>query len=560
MQPIELTFQHLHQTIVLAHQQYVQNNWNVSQATAFLKMHCLSKEFIDRCIDHGNSCMIKLANDINLDEITTPLNLETDQQLNIVDDVSDEEEARRKIERAMAANPALFDRVPTPPLWKGNVSLDCYVEAPMHLLFLGIVESVIKMRHEWLLRRRQTASFVSYAEKVMSEMIAMNLPWCKLIAYGTTGKFGGWVSENYLAFSRLLKWFYLNAIMQLPENNREYQIPSRPVQTWSNSQCREFMSEYSVTCDGTPEAIKQAIQTRRDELVRGNIPPRRASKDDVIDKTARLADMLQLAMKADIIKEEIRQLDLSIRLFLHAVHKFDNNFNKYPAGHEKYTPVWVTKYNFLSLLKLPDTIRQFGPVRGYWEGGAIGEGFLRSIKPEIKRGLRYDWRQWIMNNFLGKKAFDMIPKTFDETPKSYFDIHDRQSSIDDWKTHSSAAFAIRKFYAGLPCSLICTGGMIGLVYKSVHSDRVIQVIPKQFKRIQNGLAYFAFELQERGEHSRLVSFTGPRCGALLLPAVQLEGFESINNGHPNSTVILSNWVTYTTNQSAVCVPLFHTKS
>ena len=148
-------------------------------------------------------------------------------------------------------------------------------------------------------------------------------------------------------------------------------------------------------------------------------------------------------MKFDATRDEIRQLDLSIRLFLHAVHQFDNNSNKYPAGHEKYTPVWVTKYNFLSLLKLPDTIRQFGPVRGYWEGGAIGEGFLRSIKPEIKRGLRYDWRQWIMNNFLGKKAFDMIPKNFDETPKSYFDIPLRQSSPDDWKIHLSAALAIR---------------------------------------------------------------------------------------------------------------------
>lgn len=169
-------------------------------------------------------------------------------------------------------------------------------------------------------------------------------------------------------------------------------------------------------------------------------------------------------MKVDVTRNEIRQLDLSIRLILHAVHTFDNNVNKYPAGHDRYTPVWVTKYNILSLLKILDSIRQFGPVRGYWEGGAIGEGFLRLIKPEIKRGLRYDRRQWIMNNFFGKTAFDMIPKNFDETPKSYLDIPLSQCSPDDWKINASAAFAIRKFYAGLPCSLLCSRGSIGLVY------------------------------------------------------------------------------------------------
>ena len=250
----------------------------------------------------------------------------------------------------------------------------------------------------------------------MPEIIALNLPWCKLLAYGTSGKFGGWVSENYLAFSRLFKWFYYKSIKSLPDHNRLFCIPSEPVISWTMTQCEQFILEYGVVCDGTSAADKRrAIEKRREELYRDNLPKRRATRENVLDMINTLADMLEFAMDDQITRAGILHLEVRIRLFLQAVHKFDIGFNKYPMGHDKYTPVWVTKYNFLSLLKLPDTIRQFGPLRGFWEGGAIGEGFLRSIKPEIKRGLRYDWRQWIMNNFLGKKAFDMIPKNFDET-------------------------------------------------------------------------------------------------------------------------------------------------
>ena len=45
-----------------------------------------------------------------------------------------------------------------PPLWNTNILLDHYIDLHMHLLFLGIVKSIIELTFEWLkLHKRLTA-------------------------------------------------------------------------------------------------------------------------------------------------------------------------------------------------------------------------------------------------------------------------------------------------------------------------------------------------------------------------------------------------------------------
>jgi hypothetical protein len=89
------------------------------------------------------------------------------------------------------------------------------------------------------------------------------------------------------------------------------------------------------------------------------------------------------------IENTKKQVEASVRVFLCRYTEFDLLWNKYPPHHQKYVPDWIVKYNYLSLLNLPDLIELNGPLRGIWEGGAIGEGFLRYIKPEITNGLRF---------------------------------------------------------------------------------------------------------------------------------------------------------------------------
>ena len=55
-------------------------------------------------------------------------------------------------------------------------------------------------------------------------------------------------------------------------------------------------------------------------------------------------------------------------------------------------PRWLTKYNFLCLLNIPDTLRKYGPIRNYWEGGVIGEKIIQQPKNKW-RGFTKNWSQ-----------------------------------------------------------------------------------------------------------------------------------------------------------------------
>ena len=57
------------------------------------------------------------------------------------------------------------------------------------------------------------------------------------------------------------------------------------------------------------------------------------------------------------------------------------NFNLREA---KEKPIWISKSNYLSLLNLPEQMKEFGPLRLYWEGGWKGEGIIQELKSLIR--------------------------------------------------------------------------------------------------------------------------------------------------------------------------------
>ena len=77
----------------------------------------------------------------------------------------------------------------------------------MHLLFLGIAKTVMLDIQMWLKLCAQSVNFFKLTIGILEPIQIIRLEWCKVLSYSNT-KFGGWVSENYLGFSRLMLWFY----------------------------------------------------------------------------------------------------------------------------------------------------------------------------------------------------------------------------------------------------------------------------------------------------------------------------------------------------------------
>jgi hypothetical protein len=69
-------------------------------------------------------------------------------------------------------------------------------------------------------------------------------------------------------------------------------------------------------------------------------------------------------------------------------------------GRHQMMPSWISCYNFLCLLNIPRVVRKYGPMRNLWEGGPVGEGFLRFVKPVMTQGFRCSWETSIMKTLL----------------------------------------------------------------------------------------------------------------------------------------------------------------
>ena len=75
---------------------------------------------------------------------------------------------------------------------------------------------------------------------------------------------------------------------------------------------------------------------------------------------------------------------------------FDENLNsdlmiENKISSMKKIPIWISSWDFVCLLNLPDAMRQFGPLRNLWEGSYQGEGYLQIAKKHMKTGLRGNW-------------------------------------------------------------------------------------------------------------------------------------------------------------------------
>ncbi|KAL7557457.1 hypothetical protein ACA910_019243 [Epithemia clementina (nom. ined.)] len=104
-------------------------------------------------------------------------------------------------------DPTMFAIYKGPVTWDSDSNIKDNVDVVMHLLFLGIVKSAIEQTTKWLKKQMKYGLFVKTTDRLLEMVQHLNLDWCCVLGF-QRGKLGGWVSENYLGFARLLLWFF----------------------------------------------------------------------------------------------------------------------------------------------------------------------------------------------------------------------------------------------------------------------------------------------------------------------------------------------------------------
>jgi hypothetical protein len=233
-----------------------------------------------------------------------------------------------------------------PHTWLRRTDVDDHIETIMHLLFLGIVKTFLMDIHIWLKKRSMFSLFLSEIDNYLLSIETLKLTWCRIICYGT-GKFGGHVSENYLAMARVLKWFV--CILNI------YNCASRDC---------EF--------------------------------------EHIVNVASSLYAMLSRLLQRVVCPELCDSAERHVKIFLNYYVLLDKKLK----GEDN--DGWIKKYNFLSLLNLPEQMRSFGPLLNLWEGGYMGERIITTMKPEIVSGLRMNWTSSLYKKVMRKYFFDVL--------------------------------------------------------------------------------------------------------------------------------------------------------
>jgi hypothetical protein len=216
-----------------------------------------------------------------------------------------------------------------PPVWFSHFELSSHIDTIMHLVVLGITQTVGIIIKTFLTKLRSYTQFHNFNHQMVN-IRELNLDWCKTWAFGSQKTpYGPWVSENTLAFVRIFKCTYgvMELLVDIDKEKNELDSAMFLVCSWYAVFARIF--QRSIT------------------------------ESDILDT------------------------ERHIKIFLSALHDVEKCYTDEECI-KKFK--METTSNLCGLRNLVEFMRAYGPLRLYWEGGYKGEGILRYVKPMITQG------------------------------------------------------------------------------------------------------------------------------------------------------------------------------
>ena len=117
----------------------------------------------------------------------------------------------------------------------------------MHSLFRAMGKKIGMWIQVWSVCRKKYASLREALEVKTQKVGKLGLSWLKVQPYKGK-KLGGWVSENFLGFVRVMPWMY-GSLSEIA-NDRPYVQPDRERQRWNKKENLEWLRSRNLQLDG----------------------------------------------------------------------------------------------------------------------------------------------------------------------------------------------------------------------------------------------------------------------------------------------------------------------
>jgi hypothetical protein len=92
-------------------------------------------------------------------------------------------------------------------------------------------------------------------------------------------------------------------------------------------------------------------------------------------------NMFRAIFCTDIDKVQAKnRATASVMRFLSRIEVLDKKLNP-----KRVKPIWIAKFNFLGLLRVCEPFVEFKHVQKLYEGGVIGEGIVKELRPLVAK-------------------------------------------------------------------------------------------------------------------------------------------------------------------------------
>jgi hypothetical protein len=356
LKPMKLEYSDLIDATQKAHEKILLGKWTKTEASEFLSYYCINAKTAAQIVKQAQSMR---AWDV-VSKKRHPMNLEYETMV----------AQREKF-------PQEFEPWKVPSFWKRGLSINTLIDAPMHLVFLGAVQGITGFIHSWLRKHGKYSNFMRLAEGRLTCFKKFKLPWLKMLPYKGE-RLGGWVSENFVSFTRVCRWFYL-ILDELNLDEDAYKDPETPQKTWKAVENKGWLKARGLPHDGKAAELKERVaQYMSDkDTIPMLLPPPEGTMEDLHALIESMFYMVKSIMSFRVSEDDVKIADFQIKLFLTRLVDCDKKINP-----DAKVPFWISSYTYPCLLNLPAHMKEFGPLKNLWEGGVRGEGFLPYVKRE----------------------------------------------------------------------------------------------------------------------------------------------------------------------------------
>lgn len=294
-----------------------------------------------------------------------------------------------------------------PPAWSSDLPIQMHIEMLMHQLFLGIAEDSFELSDIWFKKASMgTATFRNAIQPLLRIIATFHLSWCLAHPFsGSKGSYktGNYVSENWLAWTRLSKFTYVYAARDGSKSRRQG--------------CDDLLRMHiafvaTVSRLLTHFGINSALIVETNDMIKEFLSCVRELDVRVRAKQINGKPNKSITTDADATAVEANQ-------------SAPGKGKKKAAKEKNAYGLWWMKANYFSLFNLAPTMVWLGPLVNWWDGGGKGERFIQEIKPYIPRGIQVNSTTFFLR--LMEKVYKM--QTISRMEKLY--INEENFSVMD---------------------------------------------------------------------------------------------------------------------------------